>query len=594
MSDIASPRSPGSPTRDGAQTKRRRIRDAADSSPRYDSPDELAEDDDRNDSSRESRQSSRRNSRDDDPDEGSTDELDHTRGREREGYRHDDDDEEEDDEEHDEEDTPEDARSRSRTSPTPDHEDNSLTESPQPVKKPLQYKLKYSFLAHSRGVAQAKYSPDGKYIASVSADSTAKIWLASTGQLVHTLTGHLAGISALSWSPDSLTLATGSDDKQIRLWSLTTGSPIHSLTGHHNSILSLSFSPKGNILASGSFDEALMIWDVRSAQQLRSLPAHSDPIGAVDFTPDGTLVASCASDGLIRVWDTGSGQCLRTIVHEDNAKVAYVKFSPNGKYIAAWTVDSCVRLWDFVTGSCKKTYQGHKNAKFSIGGAFGVWEDEAFLVSPSEDGRILFWDVKNKEILQDIKAHDDVVMCLDVEPSTVNIVSCDKSGYIKVWEPATESSEVSVVFEGEGEGQINGVANGIGNVKLVNGSREGSEGHISSDDEEMPDDGEMEDYDDDIEPVATQVHSQDGPAAIRGVPSGAPSNEQLEFQRRMFEGANLRGGGGPETGGSAETGRDMADIKVEDLTQEMVDEIMSDEAEAEMEAQIKSGMDSRM
>ena len=579
MPDIASPRSPSSPTRDGAQSKRRRIRDPADSSPRYHSPDELAEDDDRNGSSRESRRNSRRDSRDDDPDEGSTDELDHTRGREREGYQHDDD-EEEDDEEHDEEDTPEDSRSRSRTPTTPADEDNSPTGSPQSTKRPLKYKLKYSFFAHSRGVAQAKYSPDGKYIASVSADSTAKIWLASTGQLIHTLTGHLAGISALSWSPDSLTLATGSDDKQIRLWCLTTGSPIHSLIGHHNSILSLSFSPKGNILASGSFDEALMIWDVRSAHQLRSLPAHSDPIGAVDFTPDGTLVASCASDGLIRVWDTGSGQCLRTIVHEDNAKVAYVKFSPNGKFIAAWTVDSCVRLWDFVKGECKKTYQGHKNGKFSIGGAFGVWENEAFLVSPSEDGRILFWDVKNKKILQDVKAHDDVVMCLDVEPSTGNIVSCDKSGYIKVWDPATE--------EGAPEGQINGVMDGMVNVKLNNGSREGSEGHISSDDEEMPDDVGVEDYDDDIEPVATQVQSQDGPAAIRGASSGAPSNEQLEFQRRMFEGSNLRGGGGTEAGG------DIADIKAEDLMQEMVDEIMSGGAEAEMEAQIKSEMDSRI
>lgn len=589
MSDIASPRSPGSPTRDGAQSKRRRIRDAVDLSPRYDSPDELAEDDDRNGSSRESRTSSRRDSRDDDLDEGSTDELDHTRSRYRRGDERDEEEEDDHDDgdDHDEEDTPEDLRSRSRTPLTPHDEDDdsSPAESPQPAKKPLQYKLKYSFLAHSRGVAQAQYSPDGSYIASVSADSTAKIWLASTGQLIHTLTGHLAGISALSWSPDSLTLATGSDDKQIRLWSLTTGSPIHSLTGHHNSILSLSFSPKGNILASGSFDEALMIWDVRSAHQLRSLPAHSDPIGAVDFTPDGTLVASCASDGLIRVWDTGSGQCLRTIVHEDNAKVAYVKFSPNGKYIAAWTVDSCVRLWDFVKGECKKTYQGHQNKKFSIGGAFGVWEEEAFLVSPSEDGRILFWDVKNKEILQDIKAHDDVVMCLHVEPSTGNIVSCDKSGYIKVWEPATEDEAP--------EGQINGVTNGMGNVKLVNGSREGSEGHISSDDEEMPDDEEMEDYDghdSELIRAATQVHSQDGPASIRGASpkQGPPSNEQFGSQRTMFEGGNLRGGVG------GETGVDMPNMKVEDLMQETVDEIMSDGTGAEMEAQIKSEMDSRM
>jgi COMPASS component SWD3 len=183
-----------------------------------------------------------------------------------------------------------------------------------------------------------RISPDGRWIASASADATAMIWDAETGAHMDTFVGHMAGVSCLAWSPDSETLATGSDDKTIRLWNRVTGDPAHAggaddnaaaaavgrigtsargiggrtgdagvrasggrkpLLGHHNYLYCLAFSPKGNILASGSYDEAVFLWDVRAGRLMRSLPAHSDPVSGIDFCLDGTLVASCSTDGLM-------------------------------------------------------------------------------------------------------------------------------------------------------------------------------------------------------------------------------------------------------------------------------------------------------
>ncbi|CAK7268025.1 WD domain protein [Sporothrix epigloea] len=274
------------------------------------------------------------------------------------------------------------------------------------------YRRVLAMRGHDGPIAQVRISPDGRWIASASADGTARIWDAATGAHMTTLVGHVAGLSCLAWSPDSNTLATGSDDKAIRLWDRVTAEPAHAvgqqanendeddeeggggnrvavptaaalavrfarrqlregingtngnsrassgdargtrlpLLGHHNYVYCLAFSPKGNILASGSYDEAVFLWDVRAGRLMRSLPAHSDPVSGIDFCCDGTLVVSCSTDGLIRIWDTGTGQCLRTLLllNEDNPAVSNVCFSPNGRFVLAFNLDSCIRLWDYV------------------------------------------------------------------------------------------------------------------------------------------------------------------------------------------------------------------------------------------------------
>lgn len=320
----------------------------------------------------------------------------------------------------------------------------SRSASPSPPSKPkeLHYKAAVILRGHKKGISAVKFSPDGCWIASCSADCTIKIWDARTGKLEHTLEGHLAGISTISWSPDSKILASGSDDKSIRLWDISTGLAHPTpFIGHHNYVYSLAFSPKGNMLVSGSYDEAVFLWDVRAARVMRSLPAHSDPVGGVDFVRDGTLIVSCSHDGLIRVWDTATGQCLRTLVHEDNAPVTSVIFSPNGKYVLAWTLDSCLRLWDYIEGKgkCVKTYQGHVNKNFSLAGAFGTYGQDAtyqyaFVASGSENGEIVLWDVSSKNVLQRLEGgHTDAVLSVDTHPTEKLLASGGLDGTVRIW-----------------------------------------------------------------------------------------------------------------------------------------------------------------
>ncbi len=76
--------------------------------------------------------------------------------------------------------------------------------------------------AHDDSVTALRFSPNGRVLASSSADRTVKLWDTASGKPLTRLAGHVRGISDVAWSPDGAYVASASDDTTIRLWDAFT------------------------------------------------------------------------------------------------------------------------------------------------------------------------------------------------------------------------------------------------------------------------------------------------------------------------------------------------------------------------------------
>lgn len=334
----------------------------------------------------------------------------------------------------------------------------------------LAQRERHVLTAHTGGVNQVRFSPQGSLVVTASRDASARLWNAIDGRPTIELKGHQGQVYGAEFSPDGRQVVTASSDKTARLWSVETGATVLNLAGHQADVYHASFSFDGRRVVTASGDGTACLWDARSGQLVFALQGHKGPVWFASFSADGKRVVTASDDQTSRLWDAETGRALAVLAGH-SAKVYHAAFSPDGRRVVTASWDHTARVWDGLTGRLLSVLQGHQDgvsrATFSPDGALVVttsadgtarlWNgatgaavavlqghrgqvndaqfsrDGRWLVTAADDGTARRWDVASHEMLELFRGHIGRVWSIRLSPDGELLVTGSEDTSARIW-----------------------------------------------------------------------------------------------------------------------------------------------------------------
>ncbi|HET8842325.1 MAG TPA: helix-turn-helix domain-containing protein [Ktedonobacteraceae bacterium] len=295
---------------------------------------------------------------------------------------------------------------------------------------------------HADAVEFLSWSPDGKWLASASADKTVQIYDISTGSHVLTYRGHTDTVSGVAFSPDGTHLVSTSLDGTVQMWEAATGEkkkfqtgqsigadgPLYgaswsieipriacianelaailyantlefwgSLSDAVSASNAISLAPGAPIILFATIDHIVRTWDISTQIGYVNCPGHTRKVLAVGWSPDGSKAVSGSQDQTVRIWNVPKvteGQVFTgtsLLVYRGHTDwVQAVSWSPDGSKIASAGRDQIVQVWDASSGQLLFMHHGHNATVNSL-----AWSpDGTFLASASDDMSVQIWKVR--------------------------------------------------------------------------------------------------------------------------------------------------------------------------------------------------------
>jgi len=314
---------------------------------------------------------------------------------------------------------------------------------------------------HTDIVGSARFSADGRLVATTSGDGTARLWDAGSGALLHVL-AHDAAVNSAVFDATSRSLVTATDPSavsgkgEVVVWDVATGKrrPLRSMEYTAEDVRHAGFSPDGRrVLAVGRTGHAT-VWDAATGRMVRELElVHADAQGMLDsrsssascedfvfvkagvtYSPDGKWITLLDQDGRATLFDAATLRRKRSQLPAEERFCA-LDWSHDSTRLAGASTDGVVQVWDAASGKRVRTFPRRGDVVLSV--AFHP-QDRDVLLTASSDRSARLWtlgsgDRSEPVQLLALRGHKGAVGSAVFSPDGRHVLSAADDGTARVW-----------------------------------------------------------------------------------------------------------------------------------------------------------------
>lgn len=296
------------------------------------------------------------------------------------------------------------------------------------------------------------WSPKGVFVTEGPENSgTIDIRDDETGESVLAFGAHDADINDVAFSPDGSVLATTGDDGTLKVWNASTGRLVSSVSAEGSAfgVWGPSFSADGSLVAAawGDWEETygrVRVLDLSTDRVVSNVPIA----GAIDtaLNPDGKRLAVASwwdEERSGAVFDVETGREVFGLTGPNSCCPPYsrgVSWSPDGRYIAASSLNTTL-IWEAETGRLRYTLRGHAGFATSV-----AWsQDSSRLVTGGSDGTARVWEIGAEGVreLWSLSAREtrSGIVGVAFSPSGTRVMAGDAAiSAVKIWDLGPDGS----------------------------------------------------------------------------------------------------------------------------------------------------------
>ncbi|OJJ04748.1 hypothetical protein ASPVEDRAFT_153082 [Aspergillus versicolor CBS 583.65] len=197
-----------------------------------------------------------------------------------------------------------------------------------------------SLQGHYLPVTIMQISPDGHTLATGSPDSV-HLWRTANNAWLKCVADHGVAIYDIRFSPDGRYIVTVSHALEVKLWDIVTGVCQKAFEGKNRDVLFSRDSKTLVLIPEGSI---MQLFDAVSLKRKRLLKGHKADIFNADISANSRTLASASSDDTVRIWDAITGTAKYAL--KCQSEICAVACSPDGRTLSVSFSDSTLRLWD--------------------------------------------------------------------------------------------------------------------------------------------------------------------------------------------------------------------------------------------------------